>query len=643
MKRVSTWLCVLFVLLLRVPFLNQPIQGDDVYYLAGAEHAQIDPLHPHHTRYAFQGDMVDMRGHPHPPMDAWILGLLLAILGDIREIPFHAAYTAFSLIAALSMLSLARRFSDYPLLATLLFLVTPAFVVNGMSLESDVPLATFWLAATALFVKAVDSRSRAALLLSALALALAAMTGYQTVVLIPILWAYLWTAKRGGAGAWLATLTPAIVILAWQLFERASSGALPAAVLGGYFARYGFESALAKAQNALALTAQTAWLVFPVLLLAAFWRLPRWFLIVAAAATAGLVFADPNPLFWASWFIGVLAIAWCAGAAVRDAEPDVRFLASWVVIFFAAALVLFFAGAARYLLPIAAPVALIAVRALRNRRVWLWACFAIELALSLGLAAVNYQHWDAYRSFARSLAPEIAQRHSWIDADWGFRFYLEAEGALPLLRGYALRPGDLLITSDLGGFTSFPPGAPVHEIASRVIQPAIPLRLIGLQSRSGYDTASRGLRPFDISRCIVDRISASIAEERKAVLSWLPMNAPAAPQQIVSGIYSLESNAWRWTAGTAVLLLKPPAQPLPVKASFFIPPQALPCHVTLSLDGKLIAEQTFLKSGTVMLISSPQRPAGDSATLTIVAGKTFSVPGDNRQLGLILMAAGFQQ
>jgi len=31
----------LFVLALRLPFLNQAVQGDDVYYLAEAQHAQI--------------------------------------------------------------------------------------------------------------------------------------------------------------------------------------------------------------------------------------------------------------------------------------------------------------------------------------------------------------------------------------------------------------------------------------------------------------------------------------------------------------------------------------------------------------------------------------------------------------------------
>ena len=139
----------LFVLILRLPFLNQAIQGDDVNYLYGAEHAQIDPLHPTHTQYAFMGRIVDMRGHPHPPLNAWYLGLLLAVFKDISEVPFHTAYILFSLIAGFSALSLARGFSPHPLAATLLFLVTPTFVINGTSLESDEPFVAFWLLSVA--------------------------------------------------------------------------------------------------------------------------------------------------------------------------------------------------------------------------------------------------------------------------------------------------------------------------------------------------------------------------------------------------------------------------------------------------------------------------------------------------------------
>src|SRR5580700_6125783 len=143
--RHSWLIVVLLVFVLRLPFLHQAIQGDDPYYLYGAEHAQIDPLHPHSTRYLFQGDLVDMRGLPHPPLNAWILAALLAALGTVREAPFHFLYILWSLIAALAMWSLARRFCDQPLIATLLFLAVPAFVVNGNSLEADLPFLAMWM------------------------------------------------------------------------------------------------------------------------------------------------------------------------------------------------------------------------------------------------------------------------------------------------------------------------------------------------------------------------------------------------------------------------------------------------------------------------------------------------------------------
>ena len=84
------------------------------------------------------------------------------VFGDVKEVPFHAAYIVFSLIAVWAMWSLARRFSERPLWATLLFIAVPAFVVNGSSLEADLPFLAFWMAAVALFCRAAwcSPRSR---------------------------------------------------------------------------------------------------------------------------------------------------------------------------------------------------------------------------------------------------------------------------------------------------------------------------------------------------------------------------------------------------------------------------------------------------------------------------------------------------
>ncbi len=578
-------LALAVVLAIRVPFLNQAIQGDDHIYLSEAAHAQVDPLHPKHTPYVFRGEVVDLRGQPHPPLDGWVLGGLLALFGDVREVPFHAVYTVFSLIAVAAMWSLAKRFSPQPLWATLLFIAVPAFVVNGNSLEADLPFLAFWMAAMALFCA-----GRVAL--SAVAMAVAALGAYQAIFLTPILAAYLWMHRdrRPPLWHWLATLVPPATLAAWQIFERVSTGAFPAAVLAGYLTV--LETAHAKLANAIALSEHAWFLVCP--------------LLIPAAA------------------IG----AW---RARRD--RDTRFLLAWIAIFFACAVVVFFAGAARYLLPMAAPVALLASRL---RRRWLALGFAAQLALGLGLAAANYQHWDAYRHFARQLAAPTEGHRVWVDGEWGMRYYLESQGALPLLKRQNLRAGDVVVSSQLGHSVEIT--APVAPLASIEIRPSVPLRLIGLETGSAYSSVGFGYWPFGISTGVVDRVRASVVGERHPTVEFLAMNAPEAAAHIVGGIYALEDNRYRWTSDRAVVALKSPAKPMPLRVEFAIPDTAAARRVTLLLDGREVAARTFDGPGQYTLVSS--RPV-QGMMVEVVVDRTFRAPGDARDLGIVLEAVGF--
>jgi hypothetical protein len=591
------------VLLLRLPFLNQAIQGDDHIYLTEAAHALVDPLHPSGTKYVFLGDEVDLRGHSHPPLNAWVLAGLLVIFGDVKEVPFHAAYVLFSLIAVAAMWSLARRFSPRPVWAVLLFMAVPAFVVNGGSLESDLPFLALWMAAIALFCSG-------RLLWAAVAMALAAMTAYQAVFLTPILAVYVWLFRRRDRRAWLVLLVPPLTVAAWQLFERVSTGAVPAGMLAGYFQSYGFQALFRKLRNAEALFVHAWFIVFPVLVPGAF------------------------------------LLAWR-----KRREPETRFLLAWIAIFFAGALAVFFAGSARYLLPMAAPVALLAsqtdVGKLKHAPPvgHALACpkllaigFALQMALSLGLAAANYQHWDGYRKFAANLRGPAGHR-VWVDGEWGLRYYLESDGALPLSKSGKLRAGDILVSSELG--SSVHPVAPFAPLAAAEIGSAIPLRLIGLETRSGYSDASRGLWPFGVSAGPFDRVRAELVVERHPTLEYLPMNAPEAAQQIVSGIYSLEDNRYRWMSRNAVVVLRSPPAPLPLRAVFAIPGQARARRVTLLLDSREVVSKAYSGPGSYTLESEPVRPAGAEASVEIRIDQTFSAPGDARELGIVLTAVGF--
>jgi Dolichyl-phosphate-mannose-protein mannosyltransferase len=614
------------VLALRLPFLHQAIQGDDYVYLYGAEHAQIDPLHPTHTSYIFRGELVDMRGHSHPPLNSWILGGLLAAFGTVKEVQFHAAYMGFSLIAAMAMLSLARRFSTQPLLATVLFCAVPAFVVNGNSLEADLPFLALWMIAMALFVYAVDHESKSALVGSALAAGLGALDAYQGIFLTPILALYVFQRRRGWLPGWTASLAAPSILGAWQIWERASSGAMPAAVLAGYMRSYHFAALVQSARGAAALVVHLAWIVSPLILLTLISRGGRWRWIAAAVGAAGAAFYDPNPLFWISFGLGVWILSWCVSGSNSQG-----FLGWWALLFFIPAMLVFFAGSARYLLPVAAPLAILVANA--SRRNVAIAGAALQMALALGLAVVNYQHWNINRHYVELLMEKTHGRRVWINADWGLRYYLEAAGGLPLTVPPQVQPGDIVVTSDLAG--SLPAGVPLTPFDQIEIRPRLPLRLISLDGRSAYSFGSHGLLPFEISNAPIDRVHADIAVEPE--LSYLDPHDPKAAAQFISGI-----SPDGWTAREATVLLKVPEGAKLLTAQIYLLAAAPARHITLSANGRILAQGNLPKGDSVYSISAPAPLGSASLAVTLTVDKTYSVPGDARDLGVVLTGIGFR-
>jgi hypothetical protein len=582
--RRSLWLVLAVALFLRLPFLNQAIQGDDDIYITEAAHAQIEPLHPANVKYVFRGDVVDLRGHSHPPLNAWPLALLIAAFGDVKEIPFHAAYVVFSLIAVWSMWSLAQRFSPHPIWATLLFCAVPAFLVNGNSFEADVPFLAFWMASIALFVSG-------RFWWAVLAMMLGSIEAYQAIFLTPVLAAYWWTHQRQGRPPW-SIFTPIAILGGVQLFERLATGAVPAAVLTGYFTHYGFQALARKLHSTLALLIHFWFIVCPILI------------------------------------PGAAILAW------RDRRNrDTQFLLAWIVIFFGGAAIVFFAGSARYLLPIAAPVALLASR-LRPR--WLALGFALQIALSLGLAIENYSHWVAYRALGPTVVQLADGRRVWVDGEWGLRYYAEQAGALPLTKTQKLRPTDVVVSSALGH--SIPITDPATTILQVAVRSAVPLRILGLESHSGFSDASAGLWPFGISNGVIDRLTAYAIGERHITLEFLPIDTATAEvrEQIVSGIYDDH-----WMGGTAIVALKSPAGPRRLRLAFYLSNASPPRQVTLKLDGREIATRTYASPGAYTLESVLVSPQGATATVEIAVTPTFHVPGDARELGAVVTSAGF--
>jgi hypothetical protein len=275
----------------------------------------------------------------------------------------------------------------------------------------------------------------------------------------------------------------------------------------------------------------------------------------------------------------------------------------------------------------------------RADRKWLAGGFALQMALALMLAVVNYQHWGAYRDFAQSIAKETKSRRTWANAEWGLRWYLEADGARPVHDHEQIPPDAMVVSSELAYPAPYNRGGSVLvPIAQREIRSSIPLRLIGLDSHSGYSTADKGLLPFGISNGPIDRVRADLLVAREPKLEYLPMNAKEAEEQLISGVYNLEDNKWRWMAGSATIALKPPAGAKPLHVEFYIP-DTVPARGLRVLAGEQeIFSRSFEKPG----IYSFDTPPTKAGMITLKADKTISTPGDGRELSVILTGVGYR-
>ena len=129
---------------------------------------------------------------------------------------------------------------------------------------------------------------------------------------------------------------------------------------------------------------------------------------------------------------------------------------------------------------------------------------------------------------------------------------------------------------------------------------------------------------------------ADTVVDRKPVLSYLNPKDPQAPAHILSGLFPDG-----WSSGRASVLLKTPDKLASVEVVLYIPPQAPARHVKLLVDGNQVAEDTFNGPGSYKL-SAPFQSSNPTATVIVAVDKTFSAPGDRRNLGVVINGLGFR-
>lgn len=120
-------------------------------------------------------------------------------------------------------------------------------------------------------------------------------------------------------------------------------------------------------------------------------------------------------------------------------------------------------------------------------------------------------------------------------------------------------------------------------------------------------------------------------------LSYLIPQDPKSGSQILSG---LSSDGW--TEQQATVILKVPADAATLSASFWVYPTSPAQHVSLSVNGKVLAEKDLPAPNENYTVSAPAPTGLASIAVTLSVDQTFSVPGDARHLGVDLTGIGFK-
>jgi 4-amino-4-deoxy-L-arabinose transferase-like glycosyltransferase len=503
LDKIRNWLALhpylaltLAVLATLGPFLAKPFNIDDPLFIWTAHQIQLHPGDPYGFDVNWYGTVAPMWAQTeNPPLASYYIALAAAILGW-SEVALHAAFLLPALAVVLGTYRLARRFCGWPALAACATLFTPVFLVSSTTVMCDVMMLAFWVWAVVLWVEGMERDNFRKLCGAGLMIALAALTKYYGVCLIPLLVAYSLIHKRR-FGRWAACLLiPLAALCAYQWLTRELYGhAMLSKAIG-------FTSSARDIVHASHFTSSLTALAFTGGCLAAavffaplLWRARAMMFFAASAiliaaavyfqngmlrangplAGTARLLAETQTVFWAVGGFGVLALAVVDIWKRRGAQSWL--LALWVFGTFLFAALFNWTVNGRSILPMAPAVGILLARRLEEktlarREAWtrgVAVCLAAGAALAFFVVRSDFLLANAVRESARETFAKYGRDHAafWYEGHWGFQYYMDLSGAAPLdLKNPALKAGDALAMPVHNAFISQPDtaAADVREI-----------------------------------------------------------------------------------------------------------------------------------------------------------------------------------
>jgi 4-amino-4-deoxy-L-arabinose transferase-like glycosyltransferase len=453
-----------------LPFAGKAFHIDDTLFLYAGKQILSAPLDPYGFEVNWDGLPLPMSAvTKNPPLTSYYIALVGGVFG-FGEAALHLAFLLPALAVALGTLVLGRRFSGAPVVAALVAVLTPLFLISGTNVMSDVLMLAFWVWAVVCWDRGLRDRRVSYLVVGALLIALAALTKYFGLALVPLLSVYTLIGRGSSRSTawivrWVAALAiPIVVLIAYRWVMAAQYGrdllhdaaffaswvkpleggqpfvdALTSLALAGggcaSVVAYGFIG-LTRTRRAIAATALVAWVALlylcaPIPTGHAVWPVIEGGLLWQAA-------------LWSA--VGLLIVVLAVMDWLRDRSAASALLGLWVGGTLAFAAFVNWTVNGRSVLPMVPAVGLLVARTLgpaprpRRRTAALVAATVVAAVLALVPTWADYRLANASRTAVQLLQAEIdrapgpAAETVWFEGHWGFQYYAEMAGMKPIDR-----------------------------------------------------------------------------------------------------------------------------------------------------------------------------------------------------------------
>src|SRR6185436_11838712 len=206
-----------------LPFVNKAFTMDDPLFVWSAQHITEQPLDPYGFALNWYGRTQQMSEvMQNPPLTSYALAAASGVVGW-NEAALHVVFGLFAFAAVAGTWSLARSMTERPLLAALLTLVMPFFLVSATNVMSDVPMLACFVWALALWRRGLEENRDLLLWLAALIAAAAGLFKYFGMAAVPLMFVETLLRRRWSKIVPLAL--PVAVFAAYDLVTHAITGA----------------------------------------------------------------------------------------------------------------------------------------------------------------------------------------------------------------------------------------------------------------------------------------------------------------------------------------------------------------------------------------------------------------------------------